>query len=125
MRRALALLLLAVIGLPLISPTLLANPRSELPACCRRDGSHHCAMAAVVDEASPATPAIGGLQPKCPFSPKPGVLPVDSRTGVVAVGSRTVPTDSIQFQIADPNCGLPRIGARDAKQKRGPPPTLS
>src|SRR5215471_16738805 len=42
MRRVSATLLLAVFGVSLILPCLLADPESQLPACCRRLGMHHC-----------------------------------------------------------------------------------
>jgi hypothetical protein len=47
-RRLLSLLLLAVFSLPLILPALALGqgPDSNLPACCRRDGKHHCMMSA-------------------------------------------------------------------------------
>jgi hypothetical protein len=44
MRRALSLLLLAVLSFPLIAPALLARNSADLPKCCRRDGKHHCGM---------------------------------------------------------------------------------
>src|SRR5213082_915167 len=47
MRRLWATLLLAVIGFALIGPALLAaSADTNLPACCRRDGKHHCATPA-------------------------------------------------------------------------------
>jgi hypothetical protein len=44
MRRALASLLLATISFPLIAGTLFADLESKVPACCRRNGAHHCSM---------------------------------------------------------------------------------
>ncbi len=44
MRRFPAIVLLLVaISLSLIAPMLLAAAEKELPACCRREGNHHCA----------------------------------------------------------------------------------
>ncbi len=66
MRRALATFLLSLLTIPAIVPVLLAGDRS-LPACCRRDGKHHCAMS---DEA----PSGAGLKAvMCPLLPKPAV----------------------------------------------------
>jgi hypothetical protein len=47
-RRLLSLVLLAVFSLPLILPALALGqgPDSNLPACCRRNGKHHCMMSA-------------------------------------------------------------------------------
>ncbi len=46
MRRLLAILLILVFGLPLISPlfALGGTDESKLPACCRKNGAHHCTM---------------------------------------------------------------------------------
>ena len=48
MRKLLSLLLLAVFSLPLLLPALALaqGPESNLPACCRRNGAHHCTMSA-------------------------------------------------------------------------------
>src|ERR1041384_748053 len=47
MRRTWAILLLALFSFPLISPAVLASDaRAKLPACCRRDGQHHCTATA-------------------------------------------------------------------------------
>jgi hypothetical protein len=45
-RRLLAISLLLLFSFPLVSPLLAlsANPETNLPACCRRDGKHHCQM---------------------------------------------------------------------------------
>src|SRR5215469_7536853 len=125
MRRALAVLLLAVIGSSPITPLLLANPRAELPACCRRDGKHGCVRAPMVDEGSPASPAISAFQPKCSSFPRPGVLPAGPKSCVEATASRRGPADSIQFQVFRLNRGPLKVGVHDSVQKRGPPPTLS
>ena len=47
-RKLLSLLLLAVFSLPLLLPALALaqGPESNLPACCRRNGAHHCMMSA-------------------------------------------------------------------------------
>jgi hypothetical protein len=67
-RRFLVILLLAFTSLPLASP-LLAMATSDdasLPACCRRNGEHHCTY--------PAEWLTGGVYVAappmhCPFSP--------------------------------------------------------
>lgn len=44
MRRFPAIVLLLVaFSLSLLAPLLAAGTPKELPACCRRDGNHHCA----------------------------------------------------------------------------------
>src|SRR6266568_8318938 len=44
MRRALSLFLLLFFGLGPLTTALEASDDSRLPACCRRHGTHHCAM---------------------------------------------------------------------------------
>ena len=39
-----ATFLLVWFSFSLIAPAVFANRQSDLPACCRRDGKHHCAM---------------------------------------------------------------------------------
>lgn len=125
MRRALALFLLAVIGLPLITPLLLADLRPELPTCCRRNGKHHCEMATMSGDQVPAAPSIKSLQAKCRFFPKPGAVPVNSKSAIAAIGSLVGPVDRVHFQIAQRSSTVPRITARGTEWKRGPPPSLS
>jgi hypothetical protein len=125
MRRALALLLLAVVGSPLITPLLLAGSRAELPACCRRDGKHHCGMGGVAGDASLETPSLKSFQPKCPFFPRPGVLPAGSKSVVVVGGLKIRRVDLVALQVNDSISTPPLIGRRGAVQKRGPPPVFS
>ncbi len=44
MRRLLAIALFFLVSFPLISPlfALTGGPQANLPACCRRNGAHHC-----------------------------------------------------------------------------------
>ena len=63
MRRAIALVLLALIGFPLIAETRSADASSGLPDCCRRNGKHHCAMQGV----DPSGPSLGSA--RCPSWP--------------------------------------------------------
>lgn len=67
MRRALASLLLALLTSPVIVPILQAQTASNLPACCRLTGKHHCSMGAV--EESSSSPAARPAQPKCCYYP--------------------------------------------------------
>src|SRR5271167_2804999 len=59
MRRILASLLLALCSFGLVSPFLQAQP-SVIPACCRRDGKHHCAMSSNRD-------GFRTSAPNCPY----------------------------------------------------------
>ena len=124
MRRVLALLLLATIGSPLILPAL-ANAHSDLPACCRRDGKHHCAMQAMAGDAPVNAPAIKNFHPRCPLFPKPGAVPANSSAAVITAPSRVAPADRIARQTQLPSCGPVRIPTSGPERKRGPPPAFS
>jgi hypothetical protein len=62
MRRLLASLLLVLISLSLVSPVLASPARSDVPACCLRNGKHHCEMGAEI-----STQGKPGLRADCPF----------------------------------------------------------
>jgi hypothetical protein len=68
MRRILAITLFAVFALPVIVPLAFAPASTEslLPACCRRDGKHHCAVMAMLETQS-QQPAFGGQPAPCPY----------------------------------------------------------
>jgi hypothetical protein len=46
LRKVLSIVLLLVFGLAAVAPLLAAGQDADagLPACCRRNGAHHCAM---------------------------------------------------------------------------------
>jgi hypothetical protein len=66
-------LLLSLFGVSLITPALAADFDEKLPACCRREGLHHCAMTG-----TPA-PAGASIQAVCPAYPKSGATPAHSK----------------------------------------------
>jgi len=45
MRRALSIILGLIFGFGPLTPVFGASEDARLPACCRRHGAHHCAMA--------------------------------------------------------------------------------
>jgi hypothetical protein len=68
LRRMLAITLLIAFGLPLAAPLLAASTDtdSNLPACCRRHGKHHCSMGI----GSSAASSVAAFQaPPCPAYP--------------------------------------------------------
>lgn len=124
MRRATATALLAAIGYLLIAPAAFAGPESNLPACCRRAGAHHCAMAGG-DMAPGSGAAVQPVPQKCPLFPAaltaPGSAPI------------AIPKDpgGIAVALVSSPCAQPRTEARGSvsfsrsRQKRGPPSPLS
>ncbi|MBV9037634.1 MAG: hypothetical protein JO182_24295 [Acidobacteriaceae bacterium] len=69
MVRAVAHLLLAVFSLGLIAPAFNNGPESKLPACCQRNGKHHCAMSEAIHTDAHG-PALNTYRQKCPFYPQ-------------------------------------------------------
>ncbi len=69
-RRILAISLLLLFSLPLISPlfALTANSSDKLPACCRRNGVHHCATGMQGEQSEGIR--FASLQEKCPAYPR-------------------------------------------------------
>lgn len=119
MRRILASLLLVLFGFSLIAPaTFASNADAKLPACCRRDGKHHCSMTASRAEL-PSGPAAQAA--KCASFPSATALPasqVAAAPGVV----RALFTGFVAHSVPGARTeSLSRISYSQAGQKRGPP----
>jgi hypothetical protein len=110
------------VGLPLAIPA----PESMLPACCRRDGQHHCAML-LQYEASRAKQQSGtrveSTSEPCPF--RSAMLMPSARHGVgipahsiYSAGLASHPADFVQATLAA------RISEARVHWKRGPPSLL-
>jgi hypothetical protein len=123
MRRAPSVLLVFVFSFSLIAPALPVDADSGLPACCRRDGAHHCAMVEM-DQAADARVSVTALKTKCPWFPKSGlVLPQGGWALAASVRTRV-------FWAASPAPEAPsqtaaRGTALRVSHLRGPPSLLS
>jgi len=70
-----AMLLLGVISFLLIAPVAMAqDPESQLPACCRTHGKHHCMMSTADASAASAGVSLRATRERCPLFPRGGVL---------------------------------------------------
>jgi len=131
MRRILAITLLIAFGSPLAVPLLAAaadlqskDAQSSLPACCRRNGKHHCAitMAAALASVNGSSPAFQA--PPCPLYPSPS-----TPLRLAAAKLNPAPALAIaRLQTASPNVhGRSRASSAllSANQKRGPPSILA
>lgn len=73
-RRGFSIMLVLIFSLGPLATLSPASEDTSLPACCRRNGEHHCAMsmrgmagaAAAADGAAP----ILKLPPRCPYFPQ-------------------------------------------------------
>ncbi|MBS1852233.1 MAG: hypothetical protein JST79_15095 [Acidobacteria bacterium] len=116
-------MLLLVWSLALVSPLFARTSDAALPACCRRDGKHHCAMAGMQDP--DAQPSFSAVQAKCPMFPAstvswdhgPQFLPNISQAFYAGVVSHPV----VHAQVES----LCRIAWERSRQKRGPPIVLA
>jgi DNA-binding XRE family transcriptional regulator len=114
--RFIAIALLLIFSGDSALPALLADSESSLPACCRRDGKHHCAMT----EKEAAGPSWRTATRKCPLFPKRTVafftdqaapLPASRFAGWIA----SHPVTKAQTEA------LYHISHSRTRQKRGPP----
>jgi hypothetical protein len=123
LRRLLSILLLAVFGLPVVSPlfALSTTEATRLPACCRRDGKHHCmASMADRDNLTRRGTQFGAPAEKCPYCPSALAathkellaLPIGDAVFASLIGhpSGVAETESMR-----------RISPDRSRQKRGPP----
>lgn len=92
---------------------------NKLPACCRRDGKHHCAMMAVTVEPSSEL-QIKAEPPVCPFRSQASTaafattyLPVASAVHFAGLESHPAIHEQTRASL--------RVSEVRSHQKRGPP----
>jgi len=118
-RRTTGVLLLLLLTSPLVTPLFAGNPRADLPACCRRNGKHHCAEQMRMPPSEGAQFASAGM--KCPMFPvglatlghSPQILSTTSQYFYGAIVSH--PAIHAQAEISY------RVCWSRSQQKRGPP----
>lgn len=126
MKRAVALMLMVIYGLALATPLLAyasGDPESKLPACCRRNGSHHCAISdAYQRQMASDGPAFAAPPQHCPFYPQhaqqsriQAVLAALSAQSLICASVESHPACHAQTEA------LSRIAFDRSRLKRGPP----
>jgi hypothetical protein len=128
LRRLLSILLFAATLLPLAAPLLSMGASAEmsLPACCRRDGKHHCAMSTderamlMGDEGASKTLRVSAVCSMYPHGQSSvaavhlsGFVP--ETRGLQTRGAVRGPSAVLQAEC------LRRISFDRSRQKRGPP----
>jgi hypothetical protein len=126
MRRTLALLLPVLLSLPLIAPLILANADSNLPACCRRNGQHHCAMPSMGAEApSSSGSSIHSGVSRCSYYPGAASTQRESKIAPLkaslAIFASLISHPVVQTQTE----AQYRVSFSRSRHKRGPPALLS
>jgi len=121
-RRLLSLTLLLLFSLPLLMPLVALGQSSEsqLAACCRRAGVHHCAMSpeqlALLDHGR----HFAAPQSTCPMMPK-AVAPLHSDAATLSMSATFyagILSHPAQFHQVE---AWARVALDGARQKRGPP----
>jgi hypothetical protein len=118
MRGIVAVVLAALFSWAPILPLFVSSPSSNLPACCRKNGKHHCAQQSMHS----LSPERGAslVQQKCPLFQHTdeaahiqGYTPSESIA--IFAGLLSHPAMSAQTEAGY------RISFHRARQKRGPP----
>jgi hypothetical protein len=123
LRKLLAITVLLFLGLPAAVSAFALAPKSDanLPACCRKNGKHHCMMSAAErSRLSDNVQRVSAPVETCPFAPQavPAGHVVSWFVGreqgaLVMVVGRSA-------GVAQAEC-LRRISRDRTRQKRGPP----
>jgi len=122
MRVACAILVLLVMGFPIASPFVAPGRNAALPACCRRDGKHHCMMKAMhtMESSRSSGPAVTSPVEKCPFFPRHFAVTAHFQAGLPTTSA--VFADVVAHPAFSPQTQAKyRISRARSHQKRGPP----
>ena len=120
MRRSAALVMAGIFSFLLIAPAFTVGTDSSVPACCRRDGKHHCSSTTEWSGDGPAAVAA-----KCSSFPQGGTLAPQSGSALPA-GDRPVFVAMVQYPTvqAQAEAGY-RVSIGRSHLKRGPPSLAS
>ncbi len=129
LRRLLPILLLAAFLLPMFAPLLAFGQSSEsqLPACCRRMGKHHCAMTMAEKSQSAMNTAPWWTAPvdRCPYCPA-SVAPGHFDETLASAPAQAIYAEMVSHPSGVAQTESKRRIAQDrSRQKRGPPSLLS
>lgn len=117
-RRASAISLLTAILFSLTAPFAFAGPESNLPACCRRAGAHHCGMASA--DSGPL-PGPAARTARCADFPGAKALPGAPTVTAPAMASSAVAIPVAHLFLDAQTKSAPQLRTNAAHPKRGPP----
>jgi hypothetical protein len=119
------LTLLLLFSLPLISPLLALTAGSEanLPACCRRNGAHHCTSMTRSPQLPGSGVSLSTIPQPCPAYPA-AVTPIRhhdlSFQAASLIFAEIVSHPAVKSQTE----ARARVALDTSRQKRGPPTDL-
>jgi hypothetical protein len=128
-RRLLAILIAILVGLPAVTPlfALATGDDPGRPACCRRDGKHHCMLVDMQTSGSAASSRSGfgapAVSERCPYGAKSAPAKPHSDWSLdiaQAIFAGVVTHPSVAPQTESKR----RISADRSRHKRGPPASL-
>jgi len=69
MRRSISALMISVVLMTIVEPLAIAASLATMPACCRRNGKHHCTAVAHMHGRLPesSSPTLSNLPEQCPM----------------------------------------------------------
>lgn len=123
LRKLLSILLLVVFSFPVAAPLFAGTAEREarLPACCRKDGKHHCMMSEEdASRLAQTKPYFTAPTEKCPYYPKAATALRSDR-----YAARTV--EAVFASLSRHPAGATqtdakrRISRDRSRLKRGPP----
>jgi hypothetical protein len=124
MRRLVAAGALAWVNFTLIlaaiTPAIASGPGSNLPACCLRDGKHHCTLVAPSSDSVPALESA-----RCPVYPGVRALPAQAKASGESASGAVYAAMASHLTLQPRTEALYRISYSRAGQKRGPPAHLA
>jgi len=126
-QRLKAILLLALFAASLIPPATNFTAAAKLPACCRRDGRHHCAMLAQAVASGAASsvvdssPSIRQSEQPCPLFGKQSALPMFAGASLPAPSRLTFGAPRGRTIAVPQSASRGQDAVRQRQQVRGPP----
>jgi hypothetical protein len=121
MRRSVAILVSLLFSWMLILPVFAPSTESNLPACCRKNGEHHCMTP---DSDGLSGSSVAAVKAKCPSFPQ--LLSVSSQWQLASPSTAAgVFAGIVQHPAVAPQThAAARISSFRSNQKRGPPSFL-
>jgi len=123
MRRAIAISLMMLFSWTLIAPFYARDSGANLPACCRKNGKHHCAMH-TTDQLAGNQRGVTTVAEKCPCCPL-SVSSTNSPTYNAEVAGAFYAEFVFHPALAPQTEARYRISSLRSHQKRGPPTPLA